>query len=431
MSYYNRKKIVDPRLIKKQLYPTLKVLQVEEEYIPIILHELITNADLSIIRALNYTKVIYGRLFTIPLHRILDLLEPIVAGNLKSLIFFGSLDPSSFRLYCYWYSHFLHYVLVSPRRKNYKMIKHIDFDVVYDYLFSEARRGLQADTIRGQFSSIKHMLYPFRKIFVFLYDGNVEFKKLFQYIYKVHGRPKKKRQPVGYVIMFKILDMINFTVLIDVRDWCLIIILHVAGMRGGEIGPVKWTDVVVDTYTNTFTNEVVNIVVIFLDNTKTSNQSDSTVITISCPKEHSSFNILPVLKQYILLLKKEKRLNSWLFPSLALKDRNKDKHINTKTIRQITKKRVKQIGLNPDDFGAHSYRVAFVTDAIAAGIPEEFIKKLGRWKSQCWRGYFHDIQYAQAMATSQMMNFGKDFETKKSKKKHIELLEALTKKLRL
>ena len=155
------------------------------------------------------------------------------------------------------------------------------------------------------------------------------------------------------------------------------------------------------------------MIVLFLDSTKTQNQSNEIVVTIACPQELSSFNLLPVLSQYIKLLKVHKRLNTWLFPSLAHKDRNKNKHINVNTIRKITKKRVKQIGLDPDEFGAHSYRVAFVTDAIAAGMPEEFIKKTGRWKSQCWRGYFHDYQYAQARATTQMMNFGKKLKNQK------------------
>ena len=69
-------------------------------------------------------------------------------------------------------------------------------------------------------------------------------------------------------------------------------------------------------------------------------------------------------------------------------------------------------------------------DAIAAGIPPTLIKKTGRWKSQCWLGYFHDESYAQAQATSRMMDFGDTYETKKSKKKHNELLDVINKRLK-
>ena len=304
-------------------------------------------------------------------------------------------------------------------------MKDLDFSIIKEFLFGEARRGLTPDTVRSQLSSIKHLLYPFRHLFKFLYDGNIELKKLLQFIYKIYGTPKNKRAPIGFFIMAKIMNVIEFDVLIDVRDWYLMIVLHVAGFRGGDLCAAKWTDVVIDRYKNTFSQNEVNVLVIFLDSDKTSNQSAGAVVTISCPRYESSFNILPVLEQYIKLLKLHNRLNTWMFPSLSYQDRKKDKHITTTTIRSITKRRIKQINLDPKNYGAHSYRIAFVHDAIASGIPEEFIMKLGRWKSQCWRGYHHDVQYAQAQATSQLMKFSEKFETKKTKKKHKELLQTL------
>ena len=113
-----------------------------------------------------------------------------------------------------------------------------------------------------------------------------------------------------------------------------------------------------------------------------------------------------------------------------MQDRFKNKHITTARIRTITKKRVSQIGLDPDLYGAHSYRTAFVHDAVAAGIPTSLIKKTGRWKSDCWLGYFHDNQYAQAVATSQMLKFKDQFETKSSRSKHKELLQLLAQKVK-
>ena len=91
---------------------------------------------------------------------------------------------------------------------------------------------------------------------------------------------------------------------------------------------------------------------------------------------------------------------------------------------------MKQIGLDPSSYGAHSYRVAFVHDAVAAGIPEALIQKTGRWESKCWLGYFHDAQYAQAQTTSRLHKYQDKFETKKSKKKHQEFLLKLDEKLK-
>ena len=140
---------------------------------------------------------------------------------------------------------------------------------------------------------------------------------------------------------------------------------------------------------------------------------------------------MTLVKIYIKLLHQSGFLNDYVFCSLSKQDKKKNKHISTSSIRSITKKRVKQIGLDPDLYGAHSYRTAFVHDAIAAGIPSSIIKKTGRWKSDCWLGYFHDAQYAQAVATSQLMKFKDKFETKTSRKKHKELLQVLSSKVQL
>ena len=95
----------------------------------------------------------------------------------------------------------------------------------------------------------------------------------------------------------------------------------------------------------------------------------------------------------------------------------------------MIKNRVKPLGYDPSLFGAHSFRTAFVHDAVACGIPETLIQKTGRWKSKCWLGYFHDQQFAQAQATSQMYDYSKEFENQKSSKKHKELLKKLAEKI--
>ena len=185
-------------------------------------------------------------------------------------------------------------------------------------------------------------------------------------------------------------------------------------------------NVYVDTYQDTYSNKKSNIFMLKLDSTKTVNQSEGALVTISCPTEQNSFNILSIIKLYILKLKKAGYLNDYLFPSLNQRDQGKNKHIVTNTISKMIKKRVKSVGLDPKLFGAHSFRTAVVHDAVAAGIPEPLIQKTGRWKSKCWLGYFHDAQYAQAQTTSRLNEYGKQFETQKSSKKHKELLEALS-----
>ena len=128
-------------------------------------------------------------------------------------------------------------------------------------------------------------------------------------------------------------------------------------------------------------------------------------------------------------LKKAGISSKWFLPSLIYRDRKKDKHIAANTISHITKKRVEQIGLDPDKYGSHSYRTAFVHDAIAAGVPVSLIKKTGRWSSDCWLGYFHDAQYAQSRATTALNAYGNQFKTSKSKKKDREFIDSITRGL--
>lgn len=423
-----REEQIDPRLIKPRKDPTLGCLEVKLSLIPEILIELITRTDLGIIRAMNYAKILNNYLYKIDLPDLLNMFDFDKSEGIDAVMFFGSLAPGSFKLYTYWYSRFLYRVAVTGGQK-YKQIKDLDLKILKTHLYGEARRGLAPSTVRVQLSAIRHLLYPFEEQFKWLYYNDISLKKLFQFIYNIWGKPAVKRRPVTFHIIYKILETINYKILIDVRDWVLIILLHIAGFRGGETASARWINVYVDTYQDTYSNKTSNIFMLKLDSTKTANQSEGALVTISCPVEQNSFNILSIIKLYILKLKKEGYLNDYLFPSLNKRDQGKNKHIVTNTISKMIKKRVKSVGLDPKLFGAHSFRTAFVHDAVAAGIPEPLIQKTGRWKSKCWLGYFHDAQYAQAQTTSRLNEYGKKFETQKSSKKHKELLKALSDKI--
>ena len=423
-----KKEIVDPRLIKKRKDPTIDTLSVKFELVPFILIELITNKDLNIIRAMNYSKVLNKYLYKIPLPDLLDMFDDHYVNGIDAIMFFGSLAPGSFKLYTYWYSRFLYRVAVAGGNK-YKKVSDIDMSIVKAHLYGEARRGLCPGTVRTQLSAIRHLLYPFEAHFKWLYGTPVVLKKLFQFIYNTWGKPVAKRHPVSYHIIFKILETIDYKKLVDLRDWVLIILLHIAGFRGGSVAASKWANVYIDGYTDVYSQKKQDIFMLKLDSTKTAKVSEGALVTISCPKEKNSFNIMTIMELYIKMLDREGFLNDYIFPSLNIRDKHKNKPIVTRTINKMIKRRVEPLGYDPSLFGAHSFRTAFVHDAIAAGIPETLIQKTGRWKSKCWLGYFHDAQYAQAQTTSRMFDFSKEFENQKSTKKHKELLKQLAERI--
>ncbi|XP_066450327.1 uncharacterized protein [Eleutherodactylus coqui] len=46
-----------------------------------------------------------------------------------------------------------------------------------------------------------------------------------------------------------------------------------------------------------------------------------------------------------------------------------------------------KLGLNPKDFGSHSFRIGAVTSAFSCGMGIEGIKRVGRWRSDAYRSY--------------------------------------------
>ncbi len=61
-------------------------------------------------------------------------------------------------------------------------------------------------------------------------------------------------------------------------------------------------------------------------------------------------------------------------------------------VNRVLNSCVVTVGLDPDDFSPHSFRIGAATSAAMQGIPEETIKNYGRWKSQAVRGYVRASQ---------------------------------------
>ena len=75
--------------------------------------------------------------------------------------------------------------------------------------------NISLTSLGGILSAIKHMLYPLRKHFPWLYDDKILFQKFFRCLYKTFGRPRKKKIQITYFLMLKIVVKIDFNVLIE------------------------------------------------------------------------------------------------------------------------------------------------------------------------------------------------------------------------
>ena len=63
------------------------------------------------------------------------------------------------------------------------------------------------------------------------------------------------------------------------------------------------------------------------------------------------------------------------------------KMISTSVIRGKVKRLMHGIGLDPALYGAHSLRIGGATAALAAGVPPNLIRLMGRWSSEVYEIY--------------------------------------------
>ena len=63
------------------------------------------------------------------------------------------------------------------------------------------------------------------------------------------------------------------------------------------------------------------------------------------------------------------------------------KPLSIKSVREWTKALMLSIGLDPSQYGAHSYRIGGATALFSAGADPTVIRTMGRWSSDCYRLY--------------------------------------------
>ena len=59
-------------------------------------------------------------------------------------------------------------------------------------------------------------------------------------------------------------------------------------------------------------------------------------------------------------------------------------------VRNVLSTCLRNIGLNPDHYGTHSFRIGRATDQFKQGYSVERIKREGRWESDAVYKYLRD-----------------------------------------
>ncbi|KAM3911197.1 uncharacterized protein RB166_019888 [Leptodactylus fuscus] len=55
--------------------------------------------------------------------------------------------------------------------------------------------------------------------------------------------------------------------------------------------------------------------------------------------------------------------------------------------RSIFRRVLSSLGLDPSEYGTHSFRIGAATEASRAGLPVESVQRIGRWRSSCYASY--------------------------------------------
>ncbi len=65
---------------------------------------------------------------------------------------------------------------------------------------------------------------------------------------------------------------------------------------------------------------------------------------------------------------------------------------------------LKEIGLHPESYAGHSFRIGAVTVAAACGIQDSLIKTMGRWESVAYQLYVRTPQEQLEAVASQLVS---------------------------
>ena len=97
--------------------------------------------------------------------------------------------------------------------------------------------------------------------------------------------------------------------------------------------------------------------------------------------------------------------------------------IEVAELRDMVKRLMEAAGRDPRRYGAHSLRIGGATAALAAGVPPQLIRLLGRWSSDVYQVYCRmsrqaALQAGRALASADVTSADGGFH-----EEHLELLD--------
>lgn len=189
-------------------------------------------------------------------------------------------------------------------------------------------------------------------------------KNVMRGLARTHGTPAKRKRALTTDMVAQILEQE-----LPLRDRALFLVGIATGMRRVELATMEWDHI----------EETEDGWIVTIPTSKTDTKGEGQTVALPFDKSLPD-ELCPV-----------RTLAKWYEES----DNNFVFDCSGKTINRLVKRYVKQIGLDPKEFGAHSFRVGFATEARRAGGTVDDLMRQSRHKSdRVARRYIETIEKA-------------------------------------
>ncbi|XP_065190681.1 uncharacterized protein LOC135821613 [Sycon ciliatum] len=205
------------------------------------------------------------------------------------------------------------------------------------------------------------------------------------------ARPKDRKLSLSKPLLERLHRELSSSSLQDLQTLTLIVL--------GHSGMMRWDDLA-----NIFVDEVAiksSHMAVFLQVRKNDQLRQGSWVFIS----RWESDLSPVSQVEHLIEKGGHQGHVKLFGRIArVKGRTAIRHsLSYSRARELVRKALKRIGVNPDGYGLHGLRSGGASTAAAPGVPDRLIQRQGGWRSDAMKAYIQEslpnlLQVSQVLA---------------------------------
>lgn len=297
-----------------------------------------------------------------------DEMEELVSGLKQSV--YESREPATIKKYLYGIRRWREWAKTKPTFNQTLPVKSVEFALYIQYLKSTEKSFAPIETAFYSMKWAHEAIFNFQSP-----TSHALVKSVVEAAKRKLSKPPKQKEHISKDNIMKLYNKLsNSSALGDQRFLCMTTISYAAFLRFSEAANLRRCNL-------KFEN---NAIIITITKSKTDPYAQGTEVSIAksdsecCPytiaqKYLESINLFASPSSYMFIFRNIATSGKKLVPT--------NKPITYDSARNIFKKKLKSIGLNPEHFGLHSLRSGGATEAAKFGCSRATIKKHGRWKT--------------------------------------------------